>query len=459
MNSFAVTRSALRERADVGYWSRSSAFVARYGAATYPLRPLSDLSTVVQYGCSVRATVEAGGTPIVRMNNVKDFGLDLTDLKYVDLSGVEVARYQLVPGDLLFNRTNSKELVGKCAVFRAPEVYVFASYLIRVRLSELVHPEFVAFFLNTDAGRIQIDRISRQILGMTNVNADELRSIQLPVPPIETQKALVNDLSQAIGERARLLEEAREALMDFSREIQEGSGISVRSPASNVGHAISRGAIRFASRLDANFHHPDRLAALAAIRSHSPETVTFELRSVADLVQEPINVMAGSSYLGLASVESHTGCLIKPEIGSELGQTALRFRAGDVLFCRLRPYLNKVWVADRDGFCSTEFRVLRLLPGAQIKSPEFLAAVLRTPVVMAQAIFASAGNTHPRISDANLMDLVLFAPGPDEQERLVQKESARRAQALSSRQSADVIWSLAKHQFEAALLPVPAVHR
>ena len=75
-------------------------------------------------------------------------------------------------GDILINRTNSKELVGKCGVFQAEGEYVFASYLIRVRVdNSRVLPEYLAYAINSPLGRQQVDALSRQIIGQANINS------------------------------------------------------------------------------------------------------------------------------------------------------------------------------------------------------------------------------------------------------------------------------------------------
>jgi len=455
-SAFAVSRAALRERADVNFAIGSMAVAARYMSPAYPLVPVADLASVVQYGCSVRATVEAQGVPIVRMSNLRDDGLDLTDIKYVMLTDAEVERYQLFQGDLLFNRTNSKELVGKCAVYRSEGVHVFASYLIRVQLDlERVVPEYISFFLNTDAGRVQIDRVSRRILGMSNVNSDEVRSLLIPLPPIDVQLSLVSDLTAALVERAALLANAQRALLDFSLEVQDLSGIPVRPARDTQTHAVERRVLAQSKRLDANYHHPRRRAALLSLDAHAPGTAVLALGQVIELVREPATVGEGEPYLGLASVESHTGRLLSEGV-DETAQAALRFSRGDVLYCRLRPYLNKVWKADREGLCSTEFRVLRLRPEAPIEDAEFLAAVLRTPAVCEQASYAAAGNTHPRLSDEDLLGLLVFAPHVSAQRSLLKRESHRRAEALAKQASAEELWATAKTRFESAVLPFPS---
>jgi type I restriction enzyme S subunit len=109
-------------------------------------------------------------------------------------------------GDVLFNRTNSKELVGKCAVFHAQEEeYVFASYLIRIRFDKTeVDPSYATYVLNSPIGRSQIDVLSRQIIGQANINAEELRSLLLPLPPTNLQRTLMKQITlieRSAGER------------------------------------------------------------------------------------------------------------------------------------------------------------------------------------------------------------------------------------------------------------------
>jgi len=156
--SFAVSAATLIERADVGYAAGTVRFDEAYAQPRYPLVSLGDITTAIQYGSSARADATSDdGIPMLRMVNISNDQVDTGSLKYVQLPANDVTRFRLAKGDLLFNRTNSKELVGKCAVFDEDGEYVFASYLIRVRVdSKLVRPDFIAAFLATSAGRIQL---------------------------------------------------------------------------------------------------------------------------------------------------------------------------------------------------------------------------------------------------------------------------------------------------------------
>lgn len=126
------------------------------------------------------------------MNNIKDGYLDYSNLKHVLLPEKTLKSLLVVDRDILFNRTNSKELVGKCAVFQSSDEYVFASYLIRVRPDpKIAISDFVAYCINSVIGRQQIDALSRQIIGQANINSQELRSLRLPLPPLDLQKEII----------------------------------------------------------------------------------------------------------------------------------------------------------------------------------------------------------------------------------------------------------------------------
>jgi type I restriction enzyme S subunit len=143
------------------------------------------------YGTSQKASDNGAGLPIIRMGNVTTNGqLDTTDLKYVELIDQEREKAELVEGDLLFNRTNSKELVGKTGLWDGRFEAVVASYFIRVRVNpKIVLPAYLWAFLNTSHMKRVLFDTARGAIGQANINAKELRAFRIPVPPITLQAA------------------------------------------------------------------------------------------------------------------------------------------------------------------------------------------------------------------------------------------------------------------------------
>ncbi len=149
---------------------------------------IGDLATDVKYGTSNPA-VDGGKYPYLRMNNITyDGHLDLSDLKYIDVSEDELEKCVVRKGDILFNRTNSLELVGKTAVFDQPGEMIIAGYIIRVRLKESLLPEILAQFLNLDPLKLLLRSKAKGAVNQANINAQELQSVKVYIPEMSLQK-------------------------------------------------------------------------------------------------------------------------------------------------------------------------------------------------------------------------------------------------------------------------------
>ena len=135
-----------------------------------------------QYGVS-EAMEEHGSHAVLRMNSISTSGwLNLSDLKYANLSKKDADSTTLQNGDLLFNRTNSKELVGKCAIWREKTGdFSFASYLIRLRLKDGMLPEYLWATLNSTYGKYRLVNAAKQAVSMANVSPVDLGRITVPL--------------------------------------------------------------------------------------------------------------------------------------------------------------------------------------------------------------------------------------------------------------------------------------
>lgn len=153
---------------------------------------IRDLILSANYGTSEKSEA-VGKYPVLRMNNITyQGGWDFSSLKYSDFDKSDVEKYLVKKGELLFNRTNSKELVGKTAVFRANKPMAFAGYLIRVRTNSENNTEYISAFLNSGYGKTTLMNMCKNIIGMANINAQELQNIRIPKPPTELQNRFAN---------------------------------------------------------------------------------------------------------------------------------------------------------------------------------------------------------------------------------------------------------------------------
>ncbi len=160
---------------------------------------LGDVVTDCKYGTSKKANTSGKGCPVLRMGNIQAGRLDISDLKHIALPKTERKKYLLQEGDILINRTNSLELVGKSAVFTGLlGDWVYASYLIRLRIdSAKALPQYVNAVINSRIGRGYVYRTARRAIGMVNINAKEIQRMPLPLPPLDEQAALVEKMNEA----------------------------------------------------------------------------------------------------------------------------------------------------------------------------------------------------------------------------------------------------------------------
>ena len=180
-----------------------------------PALPASDIvgsvgevSLILEYGTSKRASASPeDGVPVMRMGNIQDGSLDLSDLKYIAVDR-EIEGLLLEDGDLLFNRTNSPELVGKSAIYHGDAPTTFASYLIRVRFHpDIADPEFVNYWINSVWGRAWAHLAKTDGVSQSNINGSKLALMPLPLPPIAEQRLIVQRAGHLLEVADRLLDQ------------------------------------------------------------------------------------------------------------------------------------------------------------------------------------------------------------------------------------------------------------
>ncbi|TDR32424.1 hypothetical protein [Aquamicrobium defluvii] len=173
-----------------------------------------------EYGTNLSLGDSSAGTPVLRMNNIQDGEFDLSDLKYAPAHAVD--RFRLQRNDVLFNRTNSWEHVGKAAIWRSDEPGpAFASYLVRLHCGDSLLPEFLHLWLNWAPVQRAIRQFATPGVQQVNINPTNLRRALIAVPDtLDEQRAIidrVNGVAAAIEDHRReraKLSSLREGLRD-----------------------------------------------------------------------------------------------------------------------------------------------------------------------------------------------------------------------------------------------------
>jgi len=436
----------------------------RYANPNYALTPLRRVIHKAQYGISLPATEEPIGLPMIRMNNLQNDGWDFTDLKYIELSEEQAELYRVNPGDILFNRTNSKELVGKCEVFREAGDWVFASYLIRVVLDQSkAIPEFVSTFLNTKPGRIQIDRVSRQIIGMSNVNAEELQDLLIPLPSIEVQRSLVAGIESARQIRKQKLAQADELLSSLDTHLLDQLGLTPPKESDRQVFAIRVCQIK--TRLDSYSNQPRFRKLIQLLQSH--QFPVAQLSSVATDIFSGItpksrgdaytNELEGIPFIRSGEItkdgsiiENHA-VFIKPEIHEGLMRRS-QLQQGDLLIAIVGATIGSVGVYNRSTPANTNqaIAVVRLKSSQVL--PGFARWFLASPIGQAILDYLKRPVARANINLEEIGEILILIPPLDIQRSVIAQVNRTRLEMRRLKQEAETEWEAAKTRFERQLL-------
>jgi type I restriction enzyme, S subunit len=158
---------------------------------------LGNVVADLSYGSSAKSA-RAGSMPVLRMGNIQNGQLDWGSLVYTSDTD-EICRYALQAGDVLFNRTNSPELVGKSALYMGERPAIYAGYLIRVRCSARLLPAFLTYQLNGPAGRAYCWQVKTDGVSQSNINASKLREFSFLLPHVDEQAEIVRRIDAAFA--------------------------------------------------------------------------------------------------------------------------------------------------------------------------------------------------------------------------------------------------------------------
>jgi type I restriction enzyme S subunit len=163
---------------------------------------LREVATGFNYGTSAKSQ-NTGKVPVLRMGNIQDGKLDWNDLVFTS-NKAEIEKYTLVNGDVLFNRTNSPELVGKTAVYKGEQRAIHAGYLIKVKCGDELLPDFLNYCLNSPSGRDWAWRVKSDGVSQSNINAQKLADFEIELPPMEEQTEIVRRVESLFAYADRL---------------------------------------------------------------------------------------------------------------------------------------------------------------------------------------------------------------------------------------------------------------
>ena len=155
---------------------------------------MGDIAFDLLYGTSEKSLSE-GLVPVLRMGNINRIGeIDWNNLVYTS-NQADIAKYSLKQDDLLFNRTNSAEWVGKTAIYKGNKNAIYAGYIIRIRTIS-VNADYINYVMNSSYHRDWCDEVKTDAVNQSNINAQKLSQLYIPIPPYKEQERIVNSVQK-----------------------------------------------------------------------------------------------------------------------------------------------------------------------------------------------------------------------------------------------------------------------
>ena len=333
----------------------------------WPLASLGSLvSTPPQYGANVAATE---GNPssdyrYIRITDITETGELNNDWKTAERVDEQ---YILADKDLLFARSGAT--AGKPFLYR--EKFgraLFAGYLIRFRFAEKIMPEYVFQFCLAEEYRKWV-LAHRGGTAQPNINAQQYSSFKLPLPPIDVQGKVVIECDTV------------------DKEVEEAKG-QIAKAKEQIEHILS----------EVN----DRIKPLRAIAPFATNRIDFDKISASDYITTD-NML--QDFEG-----------VRPYDGEPLAGSVIEYKRGDILMSNIRPYLKKIWLADRNGGCSPDVMVFR--PTAEVMS-EFVYYMIRRQTFIDYVMNDVKGMKMPRGNKDNIIRYAIPVPQPEIQQQIV----------------------------------------
>lgn len=385
---------------------------------------------------------------VVRNTNFhNDFNLDFSDVAQRHIKKSKAEKIALKKGDILIEKSGGSPIqpVGRVALiddlpFDKP--VVFSNFLQKMEVNkELFLPEYIFVYLQALYKTGYMDFIQNQTTGIKNLRLDDFFKILIIKPSIAEQKKVAMKAIECREEAKGLLEKAKIILASIDSFVLGELGIEIeRERVSEPAQIWQIWSDAIEKRLDPMFFHPLRLRAIEAIKSANAsvvplsEAVKFRRELVSDIPEN-------APYVGLENIVSNSGEYIETNAKESIS-SAFVFKKGDVLFPKLRPYLNKVFYADFDGICSTEFHVFE----AEKCDPYFLFSFLTRSVVVEQTSRLMTGNTLPRLQTEDIENLLIPIPNETTQEKIVAGVKTIYNKARNLRQEAETVIAEAQKQ-------------
>jgi len=349
---------------------------------------LPDIAEDIYYGITAKAVENKTDLKILRTTDIKDYNVNWNALPFCEITEKrgDIQRFSLKKGDLVIARSGTTGV--SVLVEKDLENIIFGSYLIKVKLSRKVHPKFMHYFCQS---HLYWNHITSSHAGSTlkNISLPVLKSLNVPLPSLFEQQKIA-EILLTVDEAVQKTDEV------ITRTERLKKGLMQELLTKGIGHKEFKDT------------------EIGKIPK------TWQVVNIGDVCEQRNEVVQPSKsnkepFVGLEHIASGETRLHKFVQSTDVKSAKFRFYAGDILYGKLRPYLDKAVIADFNGICSTDLLVLT--PKENLLK-EFLIYILHSNDFIKHAIATTTGTNHPRTSWSAIGNFKFGLPECSEQQKI-----------------------------------------
>ena len=349
----------------------------------YPQIRIADLFFTIKNGKNVRQSDSIGGYRVSRIESIANAEFDIEATKWTT-DKVDEQDF-LQKGDILFSHINSVKYLGKTGLFDSDEKVVHGINLLRFRANNLIVPKYAYAIFKLPIFMAEVQKYAIKAANQASVNISNIEGIRIPVPPIDVQKQIVEEFGKV-----------------------DDSVISLK-------RLIDNSAVEIEELLSSIEYNEDVLSNIAPFvtKSIKYKDITPESYVTTDNMLK--NKLGIVPFVGEANVSSVT-----------------EYRKEDILISNIRPYLKKIWFADKEGGCSKDVLVLRSADASKYL-PKYIFHMIRRDAFFDHVMEGKKGGKMPRGNRDDIQQYRIPIPPIEEQKRIVSQIEALELEAAKAR--------------------------
>ena len=456
VKSFAIQQGGITGRIDVTFhqpWIREN--LMRVESANFPTQSIRETLTEICYGTGTPPTFfppSVDTVPFVRATDIKDGQIQLENLLHISSEQPpKMDKCLLNGGEVIVVRSGAN--TGDSAFVPFELAGSYAAYDLILKFKNTVDPKFIAYFLDTEIGRLQLNLV-RGRSAQPHVNAEEVSDIRIVLPDdLHKQIEIVAAMDEARSQRKQKLAEADALLFSLDDYLLQTLGLEPPVKDERKVFAIQTSII--SGRFDPHFHAPNfkkiyRLLSKTTTKALG-EIVQFSKDSWNPKDEEKLTFR----YIEISNVKPQTGEAIWTETLTKEAPSRARMLVhdDDIIVSLTRPHHASIahLSEEFDGcIASTGFAVIRSV--SKLVNREYLWCILRSQLSLQQMLQRASGGNYPAITRSELENIIIPIPEISIQEQIVAEIQRRRSESQRLRREVETGWQAAKQWFEDQLL-------